>query len=193
MPADFVANARQKLPAKLLTEWLPRLKLGGGNALDLGCGAGAEAEWLARNGFTVDAVEKNPIMAQAARERCQGLPVNVIEDDFLVFNFELGKYSLVTAINSLPFIAKERCRMLLEDVQESIAPGGAAILAVYGPDHAWAKRADMSFWTKDEFAAIWHDWIIHDLEEFRGEWPLVSGETIYQHRLHLVAQKPAKN
>jgi cyclopropane fatty-acyl-phospholipid synthase-like methyltransferase len=190
MNGDFVANARQKLPAKLLTDWLPRLKLGGGNALDLGCGAGAEAEWLARNGFTIDAVEKSPVMAKAARDRCQGLSVNVVEGDFLDFNFELGKYQLVTAINALPFVAKDRCRMLIEDIQESVAPGGAVILAVYGPEHSWADRADMSFWTKDEFAAVWHDWIVLNLEEFRGEWPLVSGETVFQHRIHLVAQKP---
>jgi SAM-dependent methyltransferase len=190
MNGDFVANARQKLPAKLLTEWLPRLKLGGGNALDLGCGTGAEAEWLAHNGFTVDAVEKSPIMAQAARERCQGLAVNVTLGDFLDFNFERGKYSLATAINALPFVAKDRCRMLIEDIQKSVAPGGAVILAVYGPDHAWANRADMSFWTKDEFATVWPDWTVHNLEEFRGDLPLMSGETIFQHRIHLVAQKP---
>jgi SAM-dependent methyltransferase len=190
MNGDFVANARQKLPAKLLTDWTPRLKLGGGNALDLGCGAGAEAEWLARNGFTVDAVEKNPIMAQAARERCQGLSVNVVEGDFLNFSYELGKYRLATAINALPFIAKDRCRMLIEDIKESLAPGGAVVLAVYGLDHAWANREDMSFWTKEEFAALWHDWVVLNLEEFRGEWPLVSGELIHQHRIHLVAQKP---
>lgn len=190
MEGDFVASARQKLPAKLLTEWLPRLKLGGGNALDLGCGTGAEAEWLAHNGFVVDAVEKNPIMVKVAKERCQGLSVNVVEGDFLNFSFEIGKYKLATAINALPFVTKDRCRMLLEDVKESVAPGGAVIFAVYGPDHAWADREDMSFWTKDEFGAIWHDWVIHELEEFRGDWPLVSGETIHQHRIHLVAQKP---
>lgn len=190
MPSDFIANARQKVPAKLLTDWAPRLQLGGGPALDLGCGSGAEAEWLAKNGFAVDAIEKSPIMAQAARERCQGLPVNVVEGDFLDFNFELGKYHLAVAINALPFVAKDRCRMLIEDVQESIAPGGAVILAVYGPGHAWADREDMSFWTKEEFAAIWHEWEVVALEEFRGDWPLISGETIYQHRIHLVARKP---
>ena len=51
--------ARQKEPAKLLTDWVSKLGLEGGVALDLGCGAGAEAEYLARVGFTVDAIDKN--------------------------------------------------------------------------------------------------------------------------------------
>lgn len=190
MPADFLSSAKGKMPTKLLTDWVPKLGLTGGFALDLGCGTGAEAEWLAKQGFTVDAIDKSEAMIAAARVRCDGLKVNTIAGDFTAFNLECDRYSLATAINSLPFVAKEKCRMLLEDVKESIKPGGAVVLAVYGTEHSWASRTDMSFWTLQEFADVWADFNVLALDEFKGPWPLMSGEEVFQHRIHIVAKKP---
>ena len=190
MPADFLSAAKAKEPAKLLTDWVPQLGLAGGFALDLGCGTGAEAAWLAQHGFTVDAIDKSPAMVAASKARCEGLNVTVTEGDFTALNFEAGRYSLVTAINSLPFLTKDACKMLLEDIKESLRPGGAVIIGVYGIEHSWADRADMSFWTREEFALVWGDFQVVNIDEFKGEWPLLSGEKIFQHRIHLVAKKP---
>jgi len=189
MAADPIASMRQKQAAPLLAEWLPKLGLKPGHALDLGCGVGAEAEYLAKAGFLVDAIDKSPAMANAARQRCTGLPVNVIEGDFLDFNFKPDHYQLVAAINSLPFVRKDQARTLLRYVQASLATGGAAVLAVYGPEHAWSDRADMSFWTAVEFREMWDGFILHHFEEYKGPWPLMTGEEIFQHRIHVVAQK----
>lgn len=148
---DFLAKTRQKPPARMLTDWFPRLEIHGGVALDLGCGAGAEAEFLAKEGMMVDAIDKSPTVAKAAKERCQGLAVDVIEGDFLEFQLRPEYYSLAVAINSLPFVKKPDCVALLKNVQAAIRPGGAVLLAVFGPEHAWAAREDMSFWSLGEF------------------------------------------
>lgn len=186
---DFLAQTRTREPAKLLTEWVPKLGLFDGRALDLGCGSGAEAEFLARNGFEVDAIDKSETAVKYTRQRCEGLTVNALLDDFLNFTIEPERYALVTAINSLPFVKKEDCRRLLGDVQRGLKAGGAAVLAVFGPEHDWSGRADMSFWTLEEFQALWDGYTIHHLEEYKGMWPLMSGGEIFQHRIHLVAQK----
>jgi cyclopropane fatty-acyl-phospholipid synthase-like methyltransferase len=174
-----------------LTDWLPRLDLHGGAALDLGCGSGAEAEYLAQNGFMVDAVDKSLTAIKYAKERCQGLTVDVVHADFREFTLRPDHYAIAVAINSLPFVGKEDCRTLIEAVKSSLKTGGAVLLGVFGPEHAWASRADMSFWTLDEFRSLWEGWNVLAMDEYKGPWPLVSGETIYQHRIHLAAKKPA--
>lgn len=188
---DFLQKARTRPAARLLTDWLPRLDLHGGVALDLGCGSGAEAEYLAKNGFMVDAIDKSETAVKYAKERCQGLTVDAIQGDFREFQLRPDYYSLAVAINSLPFVEKEACRTLLMGVQASVKAGGAVIFGVFGPEHAWAKRADMSFWTLDEFSALWSDWNVLAINEYRGPWPLASGEEIFQHRIHLTAKKTA--
>lgn len=188
---DFLAKTRQKPPARMLTDWFPRLEIHGGVALDLGCGAGAEAEYLAKEGMMVDAIDKSPTVAKAAKERCQGLTVDVIEGDFLEFQLRPEYYSLAVAINSLPFVKKPDCEALLKSVQASIRPGGGVILAVFGPEHAWATRTDMSFWTLQEFKDFWSGWDVLAMNEFKGVSPLASGTEIFQHRIQVIAKKPA--
>lgn len=187
---DVAARARAKPASRMLTDWLPRLDLHGGVALDLGCGVGAEAEYLAKNGFMVDAIDKNETVVKTAKERTSGLTVDVIQGDFREFALRPGYYALAVAVNSLPFVPKEECRALLKSVQESIKPGGAVVLSVYGPEHAWASRPDMSFWSVDEFRDLWKGWDILAIDEVRGPAPLVSGQEIFQHRIRLIAKKP---
>lgn len=187
---DLLENARTRPAARLLTDWLPRLGLHGGVALDLGCGSGAEAEYLAKNGFMVDAIDKSETAIKYTRQRCRGLTVDAIQGDFLEFRLRSDYYALAVAINSLPFIEKEACHALLAAVQASIKDGGVVLFGVYGPEHAWAaSRPDMSFWTLEEFSSLWSDWNVLAVNEYKGPWPLVSGEEIYQHRIHLVARK----
>ncbi len=181
---------RQRPPARLLTDWFPRLDVHGGIALDLGCGSGAEAEFLAKNGFMVDAIDKSDAAIAYTTQRCQGLTVDAISGDFREFTLRPNYYTIAVAINSLPFLKKDECRTLLEGVKASLKPGGAIVVGVYGPEHAWSKRADMSFWTVEEFKTLWDGWEILNMNEYKGPWPLVSGEDIFQHRIHLVAKKP---
>jgi len=189
--ADFLAKTRQKPPARMLTDWFPRLELHGGVALDLGCGTGAEAEYLAKEGMMVDAIDKSETVVKAAKERCQGLTVDVIQGDFLEFQLRPEYYSLAVANNSLPFVKKADCVALLKSVQEAIRPGGAVVLAVFGPEHAWATREDMSFWSLDEFRELWSGWDVLAMNEFKGVSPLASGTEIFQHRIQVIAKKPA--
>jgi 2-polyprenyl-3-methyl-5-hydroxy-6-metoxy-1,4-benzoquinol methylase len=62
-------------PAELLVEWLPRLRQG--TALDLACGAGRNALFLAQSGFSVDAVDISPVALERARASADSLGVIV--------------------------------------------------------------------------------------------------------------------
>jgi 2-polyprenyl-3-methyl-5-hydroxy-6-metoxy-1,4-benzoquinol methylase len=69
-------------PTALLVEWLPRLPRG--RALDVACGAGRNALFLAANGFAVSAVDISRVALErgerAAEER--GLSVEWLYGDF---------------------------------------------------------------------------------------------------------------
>jgi len=62
-------------PAELLVEWLPRLRHG--TALDLACGAGRNALFLAQSGFCVDAMDISPVALERARASADALGVSV--------------------------------------------------------------------------------------------------------------------
>ena len=68
-------------PVTLVEDWLPRLP--GGRALDVACGAGRNAIFLAQAGYKVDAIDISPEGLKLARQEAesQELSINWIEHD----------------------------------------------------------------------------------------------------------------
>lgn len=68
-------------PVTLIEEWLPRLPVG--RALDVACGAGRNAIYLAQAGYRVDAIDISSEGLKLARQKAegQGLGINWIEQD----------------------------------------------------------------------------------------------------------------
>ena len=68
-------------PTELLTEWLPRLPKG--RALDVACGTGRNALYLAAAGYTVDGIDISSIALQRLKETActRNLTVKCIEID----------------------------------------------------------------------------------------------------------------
>ena len=63
-----------------------------GRALDVGCGEGADAIWLARNGWTVTAIDVSEVAVGRAREAAElaGAEVDWICGDVLQMTFPAG-------------------------------------------------------------------------------------------------------
>ena len=80
---------------ELLQKWQPKLPRG--RALDIACGAGRNALYLAALGYEVDAVDIAPYALERARQAAaeRGLVVNWIAAD-------LGEYRLSTSTTSAP-------------------------------------------------------------------------------------------
>jgi SAM-dependent methyltransferase len=68
-------------PVTLVEDWLPRIPVG--KALDVACGAGRNAIFLAQVGYRVDAIDISLEGLNQARQKAesQGLSVNWIEHD----------------------------------------------------------------------------------------------------------------
>lgn len=101
-----------------------------GRALDVGCGEGADAIWLAGQGWDVTAVDVSPVAvarARAAGERA-GVVVDWVCDDVLATPFPPESFDLVSMqYSALPKAAGDAA---FRDLLDSVRPDGV-LLAVY--------------------------------------------------------------
>jgi SAM-dependent methyltransferase len=104
----------------LLQEWQPELPPG--RALDLACGAGRNALYLAACGYEVDAVDISPFALEQARAKAREreLEVNWMEADLDDFVPEIGQYDLIV-------VARYVNRRLLPRLAAGLKPGGALV------------------------------------------------------------------
>lgn len=72
--ADWLRPGRTATERLLLDAVVARVPPGG-RILDVGCGAGRTARWLAARGYAVDAIDASPAMVTVAR--AQGVPARV--------------------------------------------------------------------------------------------------------------------
>jgi SAM-dependent methyltransferase len=104
-----------------------------GKALDLGCGEGQDAVWLAEKGWIVNAVDASPGAIAEARDQAAAAGV----DRTIVFTVAdlaswrpTSRYDLVSCTFALPARGMGRSR-LLETAADAVAPGGTIILTEF--------------------------------------------------------------
>ncbi|TDJ33724.1 MAG: class I SAM-dependent methyltransferase [Gammaproteobacteria bacterium] len=104
-------------PSEFLTRWLPQIS--SGRALDVACGAGRNAFYLAEAGFTVDAVDvSGEGLARARASACdRGITVNWIELDLDTGIPGEDRYDLILMIRYVN-------STLLRSLTERLRPGG---------------------------------------------------------------------
>lgn len=99
-----------------------------GRALDLGCGSGRHAVWLAERGWRVTAVDFSSEALRQARERAGELAVDVdwIEADLVDHEPPKAAFELVL-LAYLHVPADER-RAILAKAEAAVGPGGTLLL-----------------------------------------------------------------
>lgn len=95
-----------------------------GRALDLGCGPGRNAVWLASHGWQVTGVDVSPVgLAQAeARAAAAGTTIEVVVADLFDYQPPAGQFDLVLVAN-LHVAAQDR-PPLFAKAASALAPGG---------------------------------------------------------------------
>jgi tellurite methyltransferase len=116
----YYAATRDAPPAPLLV-WAVRLLPDGGDALDLGCGAGNDVRYLLRHGFQVTAVDAQAAALDALAPLA-GPDLRLVHSTFADFAFE--QYDLVNAQLSLPFNPPDTFAAMFERLKSSLKPGG---------------------------------------------------------------------
>ncbi|MET9227480.1 class I SAM-dependent methyltransferase [Lentzea sp. NPDC003310] len=138
-----------------------------GRALDVGCGPGRNAVFLARNGFRVDAVDISATAIAWAGERAAGLDVRLRHGD--AFATE-GAYDLIYDSGCFHHLPPHRRVSYLALLDRALVPGGHFGLTCFTaeegtavPDADLYQRTGLSGgvgYTPDELR-----WIFQDLTE----------------------------
>jgi SAM-dependent methyltransferase len=102
---------------------LRRLPAGCGAVLDVGSGAGRLATRLAARCRVVDAVDRDPAMAAAARAAVPD-GVRVLEDDVLAVHLPAGRYDAVVSVSALHHLPLEAA---LARMAGWLRPGGVLV------------------------------------------------------------------
>jgi SAM-dependent methyltransferase len=113
-----------------------------GRALDLGCGEGADAMWLAEHGWHVTAVDiSQTALDRAAADAANGNLASRI--DFqrhdLTQTFPTGEFDLVSAQFLHSTVPMDRVR-LLRRAADAVAVGGSLVVVDHGAAPPWPSE-----------------------------------------------------
>jgi SAM-dependent methyltransferase len=116
--------------------------LDGSHVLDLGCGEGADAIWLAEHGWTVVAVDVSTTALTRAREaatsRGAADRIDFVESD-LTRELPQGPFDLVSAQFLHSTVAMDRSAVLRR-AAAAVAPGGTLLIVDHAGAPPWASR-----------------------------------------------------
>jgi SAM-dependent methyltransferase len=153
-------TARPSYPKELFDDLVDLARLQpGAQLLEIGCGTGRASRPMLERGYSVVCVELGPHLAERARRRLAGLPVEIHVAGFEDWEGEPGAFDLVYAATAWhwldPAIRYRKAHRLLR-------PGGH--LAFWGARHAFPVGFDPFFAEIQE--------IYDEIGESRpGEWP----------------------
>ncbi|MES2171102.1 MAG: methyltransferase domain-containing protein [Actinomycetota bacterium] len=126
-----------------------------GRALDVGCGEGADAVWLAQRGWVVTALDVSGVALQraAAHAHDAGVDIRLVHAGLVEAEIDPGGFDLVSA--QYPVLAKSLGSVAEHALLDAVAPGGTLLVvhhAEFQDGHA-------------------HDGI--DASDYVGPWDLV--------------------
>lgn len=177
---DFTLNPFETLA-------LPFLE---GDVLDLACGLGNLSLAAARRGHRVLAVDASAtaIARVRADAEADGLPLQAREVDLSSWSID-GTFDTVVSIGILMFLSRERALSLLTEIQDSVRPGGRAIVNVLIQGTTYLEMFDPRsyyLFERDELRRLFEGWTVLD---FRLETFPAPGDTIKEFAT-IVAVKP---
>jgi SAM-dependent methyltransferase len=132
-----------------------------GEALDAGCGEGADAIWLARRGWTVTAVDVSAVALERAASAASGgaaggevaRRITWRREDLLTWVPEPERYDLVSA--QFMHFPPAELAAFHERLAAAVRPGGTLLLIAHHPDdvHAMRRGRPDLFWYAEDIAA----------------------------------------
>jgi cyclopropane-fatty-acyl-phospholipid synthase len=94
----------------------------GMRVLDIGCGWGNFAQYAAmRYGVSVVGLTVSKEQASLARERCKGLPVEIVVEDYRNFS---GQFDRIVSIEMIEAVGRKNMRAFFRMVHDCLAPKG---------------------------------------------------------------------
>lgn len=162
-------NERYSRGEHIISEPLPLLvraagRMHPGRALDLACGTGRHAIFLAARGWQVTAVDASDVGIKLAKENAQARHVEV---DWRVADLELGLFEIETGAYDLVIVFYYLQRNLFSRIRAGVRASGHVVAAIHMVDEAPdVKPMNPQFLLQPgELRAEFRGWeILHDYE-----------------------------
>lgn len=166
--------------------------------LDMGCGEGKDAVFLAKNGYIVSAFDIADTGLRKGRELAYRNHVSI---DFFkadINEFEpQDMYDVVLSSGVCHYIKGSNRRQLFEKIKAHTLPGGIHTLNVFvqkpfiemAPDSEESERQTEP-WYSGELAYNYHDWLFHKNEEVIFDCN--SGGKKHKHCMDIVVTEKVK-
>ena len=115
-----------------------------GRVLDVGCGEGADAVWLARGGWDVTALELSGVAIERAQQHARdaGVEITWVHSGFVDANLPSGTFDLVSAL--YPVLLKTPTADAERALLDAVAVGGV-LLFVHHADVEHSQSPDPQF------------------------------------------------
>jgi SAM-dependent methyltransferase len=158
-----------------------------GRVLELGCGVGTGARWLAARGLEVLAVDA--LLEAIAEAQSFPAPPNLTYACAYMQNLELppSSYDVVVAGFCLFFLSPEDFEAFWPRLTESLVPGGLFLGQFLGPRDDWA--ADYLTHSREDVEALLAGMEILQLEEAERDGKTSQGTAKHWHVFHVIARK----
>jgi len=139
----------------VMTDWDARLaaegpflksvldEAGARRVLDVACGSGGHALWLARQGYEVTGVDVSPVMIALAQQKAaaDGLGVPFVVSDLANLQASAVYDAVLCLGNSLPhLLTQDDLVAALRGMAGVLRPGGALVLQNLNYDLRWQKQ-----------------------------------------------------
>ena len=169
----------------------------GGRVLDLGCGEGRNAFYLATRGFEVTAVDRSArgIEKLASLAASTGVPLTADVADLNDYRVD-GRYELVMAHGVIDYLDNPVWRRLLTEVQDATEPGGvnAYTCMLFTEEHPappeFGAAGFKNSLAQGELAAFYGAWELVRHDRY-VKWDQHPGIPIHCHPVDkVVARKP---
>lgn len=102
--------------------------------LDLGCGQGRDALFMAKNNFNVTAIDSSPVAIDQLKEQVTQhnlKNIRAINTDVSQFEIKKNKYDIIQCINALSFLPKVKTLKLIVAIQEKIKNKGFILISAF--------------------------------------------------------------
>lgn len=152
-------------------DWLqeiPHLKKSG-KVLDLGCGFGENAVFLAKNGFEVTCVDNSDIAIYETKNKAaiNNAFIRIYKQDVREFKTN-EKFDVALCTGVMHFLSKDEAMQLFENMQSITVKGGLNVISNLLLKNT-KKERNLGYVKKNELKDIYGKWKILFYEEMKNK------------------------
>jgi SAM-dependent methyltransferase len=188
---SYASLSKKKSANPALLELVATMQCQSCSALDLGAGKLLDARFLLERGFSVDAVDKDPVVANFAEDLHGNEKFKLYSQDIALFEFKKNQYDLVVSFLTLPFLPPSTFKDVFEKILASLRPGGHLCISLFGDKDDWVQSHGerMTFLRKEEVFDLIAPLTTLRLTEEEKDGPTVRGDVKHWHIYTVVARK----